>query len=83
MTVPQAVMVSGYHELTDRLAIMANVGWQDWSEFGKSDIKVRSETTTSFTSDRGFQASQPLTLILNPAIILQCFRNPGFGDSGK
>ena len=51
MTVPQAVMVSGYHDLTDRLAIMANIGWQDWSEFGKSDIKVQSETTTSFTSD--------------------------------
>ena len=31
---PQQVMLGGYHELTDTLAIMGNLGWQDWSEFG-------------------------------------------------
>lgn len=35
MTVPQMVMFSAYHELDDEWAIMGNVGWQDWSEFGK------------------------------------------------
>jgi long-chain fatty acid transport protein len=52
MNIPQAVMVSGYHQLTGRLALMANIGWQDWSEFGKSDITLRSATTTKFTQDR-------------------------------
>ena len=33
-TLPQQVMLGGYHELTDTLAIMGNLGWQDWSEFG-------------------------------------------------
>ena len=28
---PQAVMLSGYHEINDRWAVMGNVGWQDWS----------------------------------------------------
>ncbi|MBW1789152.1 MAG: transporter [Deltaproteobacteria bacterium] len=55
MNLPQAVMVSGYHKLTETLAIMANFGWQDWSEFGKSDVTVRSSTTTSFTQDRNFK----------------------------
>jgi long-chain fatty acid transport protein len=54
MTLPQAVTVSGYHELTDRLAVMANVGWQEWSEFGKSDITISSQTTTSLTQDRNY-----------------------------
>jgi len=54
MTLPQAVTVSGYHELTDRLAVMANVGWQEWSQFGKSDITISSQTTTSLTQDRNY-----------------------------
>ena len=32
LTVPQAVMASAYHELNDRIAIMGNLVWQDWSE---------------------------------------------------
>jgi len=55
MTIPQAVMVSGYHELTDNLAIMANLGWQDWSEFGKTNVTVSSTSTTRLTDDRNFK----------------------------
>jgi len=38
MTAPDSVMVSAYHELTDKWAVMGNVGWQQWSEFGKVDV---------------------------------------------
>lgn len=38
MTVPQMVMASIYHELNNQWAIMGNVGWQDWSEFGKINV---------------------------------------------
>jgi long-chain fatty acid transport protein len=55
MTIPQAVMVSGYHELTNRLAIMANLGWQDWSEFGKTNVTVSSTSKTRLTDDRNFK----------------------------
>jgi len=54
MNIPQMVMLSGYHELTGGLAIMANIGWQEWSEFGKSDITISSQTTTSLTQDRNY-----------------------------
>jgi long-chain fatty acid transport protein len=37
---PQALMLSAYHELSDRLAIMGNLGWQDWSQFGKVGLSV-------------------------------------------
>ena len=51
MTIPQAVMLSAYHQLTDHWAIMGNIGWQEWSAFGKQDLTLRSSTSTSFTKD--------------------------------
>ena len=50
VTMPQAVMFSVYHELNDRLALMANLGWQDWSEFGKVEVSV-SNTRVDLTTD--------------------------------
>jgi long-chain fatty acid transport protein len=38
MTVPQRVILSGYHELSDALAVMGNFGWDNWSQFGKVDV---------------------------------------------
>jgi len=51
MTVPQHVILSGYHELTDRWAVMGDFGWENWSQFGKVDVSVVSATTTSLTTD--------------------------------
>jgi long-chain fatty acid transport protein len=42
MELPQAVMASAYHEFTDKLAIMGNVGWQNWSSFGNIDVYIDS-----------------------------------------
>ena len=52
MTIPQAVMFSGYHDLTEKLAIMGNVGWQENSAFGKTQVSIDSSTARSFTADR-------------------------------
>jgi long-chain fatty acid transport protein len=40
LTVPQAVMLSGYHQLNDRIAVMGNLVWQNWTQFGKPDISI-------------------------------------------
>ena len=40
-TMPQWLMVSGYQQITDDLAIMANFGWQDWSQFGDVDVALQ------------------------------------------
>jgi long-chain fatty acid transport protein len=40
--VPQQVMGSLYTEVNDRWAVMANVGWQDWSEFGEVEIGIEN-----------------------------------------
>jgi long-chain fatty acid transport protein len=55
LTIPQMLMVSGYHELTPNLAIMANLGWQEWSEFGETQVTVRTEDPTRLTQDRNFK----------------------------
>ena len=53
-TMPQQVMFSAYHELNDRWALMGNLGWQDWSEFGNVGVTVASEDTSSLTVDRNY-----------------------------
>jgi len=55
LSIPQMLMASAYHDLTDKLALMANIGWQDWSAFGKQEFTLRSETTTSLTKDLNFK----------------------------
>ena len=54
MELPQAVMASAYHALTDKLAIMGNVGWQNWSSFGNIDVSIESDTSTSATQDLNY-----------------------------
>jgi len=54
MTVPQMVMFSAYHEINQRWAIMGNVGWQDWSRFGKVDVGINSSNPTSLTVDNDY-----------------------------
>jgi len=55
MTVPQGVMLGAYHELTDKLALMADVGWQNWEQFGKVDVGVQSATSPSVTANLNYQ----------------------------
>ena len=54
MKVPQMVMFSAYHELNPQWAIMGNVGWQNWSQFGKVDVQVVSNTTSSLTVNNDY-----------------------------
>ncbi|MEJ2198261.1 MAG: outer membrane protein transport protein [Desulfuromonadales bacterium] len=54
MNLPQAVMFSAYHKVTNRLALMGNIGWQEWSSFGESAISLASTSTRDLTLDRDF-----------------------------
>jgi len=40
MTVPQSVMVGFYQELSPKWAVMADFGWQQWSQFGEVQVGV-------------------------------------------
>jgi len=54
-TLPNQVMLSAYHELTSDLAVMADLGWQNWSEFGQIGVSIDSTTSTSTSVDANFQ----------------------------
>lgn len=48
--VPQQVMVSGFHQINERWAILGSLGWQQWSKFGKVEVTVNSNDPTSLTT---------------------------------
>ncbi len=62
MTVPQTVMASFYHELTDRWALLGDVGWQNWERFGRVEVSVATNNPTSLTTNIGYQDTYHLAL---------------------
>jgi len=38
--VPEQFMLSGFHQLDDRVALLASAGWQEWSKFGQLEVSV-------------------------------------------
>jgi len=52
--IPQMVMGSVYQELGSKWAVMANVGWQQWSKFGKVDVTIVNNEADSTTMDAKF-----------------------------
>ena len=53
-TLPQAVILIWYRQLTKKSALMGNFGWQNWEQYGDVDITIRSNTAGGFTSDAHF-----------------------------
>jgi len=51
---PQTVMVSAFHDVTDRLALLANVDWEQWSKFGEIAVGI-SDTNANLTTDINFK----------------------------
>jgi long-chain fatty acid transport protein len=79
VTVPQSVMVSTYHEFTDRWAMMLDFGWQDWSQFGKVEIGLTGtpaalNATTSLDYQDTYHVALGNRYRLNPVWLL----NTGF-----
>lgn len=63
MTVPQSVMLSSYHEFTDRWAMMLDFGWQQWSKFGKVDVGITGgNVNPSLTTDINYQDTYHVAL---------------------
>jgi len=89
MELPQAVMASAYHEFTDKLAIMGNVGWQNWSSFGNIDVSIDSDTSTNATQDLGYDDTWHFALGIQYRIAKPWLLSTGFAydtspaDSGK
>ena len=79
MTVPQRVILSGYHELSEAWAIMGNFGWDNWSQFGKVDVGVTgganpTSLTTNIDYNDTYHVAVGTQYRLNPEWLL----NSGF-----
>jgi long-chain fatty acid transport protein len=59
ITVPQSVMLSGCRQLTEKWTLLANVGWQDWSEFGyvQAGVEVTGATTLNLQFDDSYHGA--------------------------
>ena len=62
VTVPQGVMLSGFHQVDDKLALLASAGWQQWSKFGKVDVGIESNNPVGFTTSLDFKDTWHLAL---------------------
>jgi long-chain fatty acid transport protein len=47
---PQQFILSGYHELSDKLAVMGDLGWENWQDFGQIDTGVYDQSGGSVTT---------------------------------
>ena len=57
MTVPQNATLSMFHQVNDTWAVLGNLGWQDWSQYGLVGVMVKAENTTRLTVDKDFDDS--------------------------
>ncbi|WP_223160936.1 OmpP1/FadL family transporter [Salinicola aestuarinus] len=56
LRIPETVTASVFHQFSDEWAVMASLGWQNWSEFG--DVAVELDTaggTATLKADRHYQ----------------------------
>jgi len=54
LTEPQQVMASAVYELTSKLSLMGNVGWQNWSAFGEFPVGISAANQTTLTTNLHF-----------------------------
>jgi long-chain fatty acid transport protein len=55
LKVPQQVMVSGFHQVNERWAVLGSLGWQQWSQFGKVDVGIADTSNpTSLTTNANY-----------------------------
>ncbi len=54
ITVPQTVMVSAYREISERMALLGTVNWQNWSQFGMVGIGINSANPRSLTTNLNY-----------------------------
>ena len=45
------MMASGLYQLTSALALLGNIGWQNWSQFGQTTLGISAENQKSLAVD--------------------------------
>lgn len=55
MTVPAQLMLSLFHDLNARWAVLSSTGWQNWSRFGDVGIQLDNASDTSIVVNRKYK----------------------------
>ena len=55
-------MVSGYHDVTDTVAVVGNVVWQQWSQFAQPNLEVQSTTSRKATANLDYDDTWGIAL---------------------
>jgi len=76
MSIPQSLSLSTYHQFNNKWSILSSIGWQQYSEFGKTQIVLNHQTieynrnfddTWHISLGTHYQYSKPLTLMAGVA----------------
>jgi long-chain fatty acid transport protein len=51
VTIPAQLSLGAYHALTEKLALVGTVNWQNWSRFGEPEIAVANSNTVTANLD--------------------------------
>lgn len=62
MEVPQQVMASAVYDVTPKFSLMGNVGWQNWSAFGKFPIGISALKQRTVTANLHFSDTYQIAI---------------------
>ncbi|MBD0785261.1 outer membrane protein transport protein [Vibrio sp. Y2-5] len=77
--IPQTLVFSAFHQLNDKLAIMGNLGWEDWSEYDTL-TGTPTEDTYHLSVGSRYQINQRLVWNAGVAFDSGMYKNQSAGD---
>lgn len=79
LEVPQSVMLSFFHQMTDQWALLMSTGWQNWKRFGQVDIGISTTEPRNLTVNEFFKDTWHIAVGLQHAYTQRFLINAGIG----
>ncbi|WP_421210976.1 OmpP1/FadL family transporter [Aeromonas enteropelogenes] len=77
---PQQVVFSAYHELNDKLALMGNVNWQDWSVYQTLTPRADTQDTYQLALGAQYKLNDKMRWNAGFAYDSSMYKNQSHGD---
>lgn len=77
---PRQVVFSAYHELNDRLALMGNVNWQDWSAYQTLTPGADTQDTYQIALGTQYKLNDKIKWNMGFAFDTSMYENQSHGD---